>query len=527
MSASTNLNVVITAKDEASATIKGVENATGGMKAGLLAVGAAAGVALAGVAVFAKQSIEAANESAKAQAQLGAVLKSTGNAAGLSQQDLNDQAAALQRMTTYTDEAVNSSQALLLTFTNIKGGVFQQATNTILDMSTALGQDLKSSSIQVGKALNDPINGITALSRVGVSFTQQQKDMITQMVNTGHTVEAQKIILAELNKEFGGSATAAAKTFGGQMEILKNQFGEVQESVGRALIPVLQMLGEKVLPLVVEFAGWLAEMEQGGGIIKGIATIFGGFMQQFDAATGLVTLFKEAWDNVVFVFNETLMPSLRKLWDALQPLMPFLKVLAEVIGGALVIAFGALILLLQAFALILAGILTVLTDLTTFIVKVFSGALNGLIDLFANVILAVEGFGETAKGVFDAVLGFIKPVIDAVNALFSALSKAASAASSVASSVGKSISSAASSIAGHKAGGGAVMSGSTYLVGEHGAELFTPSMSGSIVPNGGLAGGGGITINVNGGNYLDRDAADMFASILAKSLGQQLKLRTI
>lgn len=521
MSASTNLNVVITAKDEASATIKGVENATGGMKAGLLAVGAAAGVALGAVAIFAKQSIDSANESAKAQAQLGAVLKSTGEAAGLSQQDLNDQSAALQRMTTYSDEAVTSAQSLLLTFTNIKGGVFQQSIGTILDMSTALGQDLKSSSIQVGKALNDPINGITALSRVGVSFTQQQKDMITQLVNTGHTMDAQKVILAELNKEFGGSAVAAGKTFAGQMAILNNQFDEVKESVGRALIPVLQALGEKVLPLIVSFANWLSEMEQSGGIVKGIATIFGGFMQQFDAATGLVTLFTDAWNNVVFVFQNSLEPSLKKLWDALQPLQPFLKAFAEVVGGALVIAFGALILLLQAAAIVLVGILTVLTDIVTYIVKIFSGTINGLIELFSNLILALQSVEDTAKSVFASVLTFIKPVIDAVNSLISAVSKAASGLGSIASSVGKTVSSAVSSVSGHKAGGGAVFGGSTYMVGEHGAELFTPSMSGSIVPNSSLAGGGGLVVNIMGGTYLSEDAARQLGDMI---IGQ-LKLK--
>jgi hypothetical protein len=89
------------------------------------------------------------------------------------------------------------------------------------------------------KALNDPIKGITALSRVGVSFTQQQKDQIKAMQDAGNTAGAQAIILAELTKEFGGSAAAAGKDFGGQLIILKNNLIDAGESIGLSLMPKL------------------------------------------------------------------------------------------------------------------------------------------------------------------------------------------------------------------------------------------------------------------------------------------------
>src|SRR5690606_25828234 len=134
---------------------------------------------------------------------------------GLTRQELIDLSGSMQQLTTYGDEAVLQMENLLLTFTSIKGPVFKEATAVILDVSTALGQDLQSSAIQVGKALNDPVIGITALQRVGVSFTETQKKVITQLVKTGDIAGAQKLILAELSKEFGGAANAAANTFGG------------------------------------------------------------------------------------------------------------------------------------------------------------------------------------------------------------------------------------------------------------------------------------------------------------------------
>lgn len=235
-----DLQAVITAKDEASKVIKGVSGETSKLgnvlSSGLkyAAVGAAAGIAALGATAL--SSAKSFMESEAAGAQMEAVLKSTGHAAGLFKEDLQDQANALQNVTKYSDEAVMGMQSVLLTFTNIKGGAFQQATDVILDMSTALGQDLQSSAIQVGKALQDPILGVTALRRVGVNFNEQQQEQIKKMVEAGEAAKAQQYILAELRTEFGGSATAAGQTFGGQMTILSNKLDNVKERFGEAII---------------------------------------------------------------------------------------------------------------------------------------------------------------------------------------------------------------------------------------------------------------------------------------------------
>jgi phage-related minor tail protein len=156
-----------TQKAASGVDLKGI---TSGLKGFLGAVGGLGAVTL-GIRAIANATIEAE----KAQAQLNAVLKSTGGAAGLSAGELNKMADSLQAITTFDDEAITGAQSLLLTFTNVGRDVFPDATKAILDMSVAMGQDLKSSTVQVGKALNDPIAGITALTRVGVTFTQAQK----------------------------------------------------------------------------------------------------------------------------------------------------------------------------------------------------------------------------------------------------------------------------------------------------------------------------------------------------------------
>lgn len=181
-----------------------------------------------------KPFIDATIEQEKVLAQLDAVIRSTGGAAGLATPELTAMATELQRMTTYSDEAVVGAQALLLTFTRIGKDVFPQATEAVLNISTAMGKGLNESAVLVGKALNDPMKGLTALTRVGIQFSNSQKEQIKVAVEAGNTFAAQKIILAELETQFGGSAKAARDTLGGSLTALKNAFGDLFEVGGPA-----------------------------------------------------------------------------------------------------------------------------------------------------------------------------------------------------------------------------------------------------------------------------------------------------
>lgn len=237
------LKIKITADDNASTILskigKTAKDALG------TAVKVAAGVALGGITAFGAglmTSVKAAMDSEKTAKQLEAVLKSTGGVAGVTAKQANDLANALSQITPFEDDAIISGENMLLTFTNIGKDVFPQATETMLNLSQAMGQDLKSSAIQLGKALNDPITGMSALSRVGVTFTEEQKAQIKALQESGDMMGAQKVILAELEREFGGAAKAAGDTFAGKLEILKNTFGNIQETIGGKFIPILTEL---------------------------------------------------------------------------------------------------------------------------------------------------------------------------------------------------------------------------------------------------------------------------------------------
>jgi hypothetical protein len=206
---------------------------------GLAARGMAAGVTagVAGVGFLVKQF----EDSNKVARQTQAVLKSTGGAANVTAKQVGDLATAISRKTGIDDEAVQSSENMLLTFTRVRNeagrgnDIFTRATRTVQDMSVALGQDGKNSAIQLGKALNDPIKGVTALQRVGVTFTAAQRQQIKALEDTGHHLQAQRIILRELNKEFGGSAAAQATPF----DKLKVSAGNLAETLGGDLAPAL------------------------------------------------------------------------------------------------------------------------------------------------------------------------------------------------------------------------------------------------------------------------------------------------
>ena len=208
--------------NRASAAAKRARSAFGGLRGALVGLGVAQALRLI-VTNTARQE--------KAIAQVEQRIRSTGGAAGLTSRQLQDMATSLQDVTTFGDEAVLEMQALLLSFTNIAGeDVFARATESVLDLAIGVGTDLRSAAIQLGKALNDPIAGLNGLSRAGTTFTQTQKDLIKELVESGRVMDAQIIILDEIQKQYGGAARAARNTLGGALESLKNAFGDLLEA---------------------------------------------------------------------------------------------------------------------------------------------------------------------------------------------------------------------------------------------------------------------------------------------------------
>lgn len=239
---------------------------------GLSAFGVSAGMVFAGAAVavgaFVSKSISAYSANQRVMAQTEAVLKSTGGAAGVTAKQIGAMANSLAVMTGIDDEAIQATENLLATFTQVRNeagknnDVFDQTTKAVLDMATAMNggaipsqEELLKTTIMVGKAMNDPITGMSKLMRVGVTFTASQRAMIQSLTQSGDLMGAQKIVLAELNKEFGGSSTV--DTYERSIGKLKTTFGNFMEVVGHGAVIVL-----------TDFARGLEGIGQAGGFLE-------------------------------------------------------------------------------------------------------------------------------------------------------------------------------------------------------------------------------------------------------------------
>jgi hypothetical protein len=205
----------------------------------LSVAGIGVAAAISGLIVGLKKCVDAAAESEAITVKLNQVLKSTGGVAGVTSDMALDLADSLSKVTTFEDDVIVSAEAMLLTFKNIGKDIFPAATEATLDLATMMGGDLQSAAVMLGKALNDPIQGIGALRRVGVQLEDDQERQVKSFMAINDIASAQKIILGELSSELGGQARAAAETYSGRMMQLQNTIGNVAESLGTLLLPAL------------------------------------------------------------------------------------------------------------------------------------------------------------------------------------------------------------------------------------------------------------------------------------------------
>ena len=225
---------------------------------------ALAGAAFAGAAAVIAKSARDLARIEKINAQTEAVLKSMGNSAGVTSKHIQDLAGDLEKLTASEAETIQEGANLLLTFRNIQNQVgenndiFDQAVKMSVDLSRAMGTDASGEAIRLGKALNDPVKGVSALTRVGVSFTEQQKEQIKTLSQSGDILGAQKIILAELQAQFGGSGQAYAATFAGQVELLNHELGALGEEATMAVMPALQDMVTALRELAPEIGAKMA-----------------------------------------------------------------------------------------------------------------------------------------------------------------------------------------------------------------------------------------------------------------------------
>jgi hypothetical protein len=361
----------------------------------------AAGVAIGGIAALGAGlafAVKEAMEAQEVQAQLNAVLESTGGIAGVTADMANDLADKYSKITRFGDEAILSGENILLTFTNIGKDVFPQATETILNMSQALGQDLQSSATMLGKALQDPIQGVSALRRVGVNFTEDQQKLIQSLVESGDLMGAQTMILKELQVEFGGSAEAAGQTFAGQLDILKNSLSNAAESVGTALLPALTEIVSGVTPIINEYAPILADW-LGKNLPVAIQTLSDFWTNTLKPA--ITTVWN--WMSTVlvpFLVNEVYPWLQENIPKALQTLANFWS---DVLKPAITTVWNWMSTVLMPF---------LVNEVVPFVRDTFTAAIQTLSNFWNTVLL------PAITAVWDFTNTYLVPIFEAVWELF-------------------------------------------------------------------------------------------------------------
>lgn len=262
------------------------------------------------------------DQQAKAEAAVEQAILSTGGAAGKTAKELADLASAMQRNSLFGDEEIlKGATAQLLTFTNIAGDEFDRAQQVALDLSATLGTELRSNAIMVGKALNDPARGLTALRRVGVMFTEEQEEMIKGMVAAGDAAGAQAEMLSILEEQYGGQAAAAAKAGTGALQQLQNEVGDLKEMLGEEIAGFLPGLLERVESAVDWFGQLSPQVKENIVVFGGLAAAAGPVLGILGLATMGVTALAGAFGTL----GAALMAN------------PIIAIIALIAGGAYLI----------------------------------------------------------------------------------------------------------------------------------------------------------------------------------------------
>lgn len=456
-----NIKAVITAEDKASSVLSKFGDNTNKLAGTLASVFAGASII-----AFGKQSVKAFEESETALAQLDAVLKSTGGSAGITKNQVIKLSKEIQKTTSVSDESALAVENMALTFTNIGKDSFPDFTKAAIDVATAMNhgvtpntEQLVDVTKQLGKALQDPDGSIGALHRMGIN-TDELKEKIKDIHDP---IEKQRAILKELSTEMGGSATEHAKTLGGQMEQLKNQFNDTQEKIGETLLkslkPFMDFISEHptTIPILTDS---LLALAGAFVLVKSVAVISGVMSIAATAISGLGTA-------------------------------------ATVTGGALSAMAGIAAI---PIAVVVAG---------------------AIADLYL-----LKKAADSVKGAFEAVNNSASAAANlAPEGQIRTLQKQAAAARALGDTVQVTrIANAIAALGGGRASGGPITAGVPYLVGEKGPEIVVPGQSGTVIPNNKI--GGTINININAGALMGSDTeARKFASLIWKHIQDASSMR--
>ena len=377
-----------------------------------IGVGIAAALAAGKAVQFLGDAVGEARESQKVAATTTQIIKSTGSAANVTAGQVGDLAGALSAKAGVDDELVQSGANLLLTFKNVRNeagksnDIFNQATAAALDLSAAGFGSVESASVMLGKALNDPTKGISALGRAGVTFTQAQKDQVKALQESGDLLGAQKIILGEVKGQVGGVATATA-TAGEKASVA---WGNIKESVGTLLLPALDAVANvfttAIAPAVQTGISALSGL---GPVFSSIGDAIGGISK--NAGVGkFIDSMVDGFQGLLVAVKPVIAqigPALASLGDSIGAnVLPVLSDIGAVITGQVVPAVTAFV----SYAV--ANLLPVFQQVWSVITSQVIPTIASLASFFYTTLY------PAIFQIVTTVISNLKPAFDALVAVF-------------------------------------------------------------------------------------------------------------
>jgi hypothetical protein len=513
-------------------------------------------VPLAGIGVAA---VKGAQEQAAAMAQVEAALASMGPVAQRTSEQLALAADKLEMRSLYDAEVIlKQVTANLLTFGNVAGKQFDRAQQAALDMATRLGGEPQAAAIMLGKALNDPVKGITALTRVGVQFTAAQKEQIATMTAAGNTAGAQGVILAEVERQFRGAAAAAADT--NPYRKMQVALGQAGDKIGEALLPLIPPVTDAIVAMAQAFTSLSPAAQSTVLVVGGLSAAFGPLLLGVGSVVSAFGTMLPALTSVATFISATVVPVIAtvgralvglavaggpitlvigaltaaylvwKNWETIGPMVQRLyQAVKTWLGDKLKAALEAVLVPIRAveqgFAWLykrvvgnswvpdmvdgvaahmamLPAVMTVPANVAMQQVDAaFQGAAEDVGAANDNMVEGVRqswvDIGRSVTNGVQSVVGAIRSggILDVLGSLLDVFGQLGGAGV-----FGKRIQGniQANGFGGFRAMGGPVVPGRSYVVGENGPEFFTPRARGFVTPGGAERGGGPISFDLRG-----------------------------
>lgn len=542
-----NLDIIINAQDKTSSAFdsasrqaKGFTDTLDNFKPKFEAMAAAGTVAFGAISAFAIKSISDYGDAEKSAKQLEYAVLNVSHATKEQLDQTNALADELERKGVLDGDNIKMGLAQLSTF-GLSNKAVQALGGSLADLAinqfgvNASGEQLADTANMIAKALNGQFG---VLEKSGIRFTDAQ----IAIIKTGTEMEKVKAINEGFAQNLKYTNDVALTTFEGQLAKVKVQLGNVSEGIGQALLPAVQQLLTRITPVIDSMLQWananpelIQKIVLMGGAIAGLVaavgilgialpTIITGFtllmgpvgliiaaiallVINFDTVkTAIMDLwttinngfdvllfFKTIWQELRDEFTTNLLPALQQLWVAFQPLLPYLQELGKFIGAVLIVAIAGVVKVIEGWVLIFSELLSIALQIGAYI-------------------------AETLKPIFDGIAASISYVVDEVNKLIDSLVSLWSNMQNF---------------------GGGMMNGISGLFGGQSVNdaiitptgrVITPAQDDYIFATknpgmlGGGMGGGGMVININGGNYLSETAANEFGAILVDQLRLQFKM---